>query len=1230
MASFSNSHARRRPSSLRRRFLKHTSRFWLLGLALLLTLAFFVAGGFVANSSAQGNRTDGEAAFEEKADKILKRVRHALDEDRSAAAKGRLRSETSQVSRLARLTGIQRRSATSATIDLAVTLAADSDVDLKAAGFALQSRTGDIATLTIDIDRLEDLAMVPSVRKMVASAFRYPLNDRARQSAGIDNSSAQRMVSQTGRGVVVGIVDTGIDFRHRDFTVPGTDGKQTRIKAILDMTVYSSQSGSQSPDPNWNYSLPDQSAAIGHLYTEAEINSALQSAKPADQNSDSIKQRDKNGHGTHVAATAAGNGLAAPAPGTYAGMAPEADLVIVKASRANDGDDDFRTTDVINAMEFIRQRAAELGKPFVINLSLGGQLGPHDGTNPDERAIDNLVNGGNGRAVVVAAGNEGDSSIHARSTVPAGGSQTLDFNVNGAAHVVDLYQHQADRFAVTVTSPDGVTLGPVSYNANGFSLPNGQASNQYLEAYNANDNKSDSDASNDQPDIVLLFKPEAPDGMWKITLQDADGNANQSYDAWAEGEGVYFSTNVDRDSHLVGSPGTARGAITVGAFVSRSSSQTTGAPATFTSPGPTADGRQKPEISAPGFYLYSARSTDVTAANFGTLGTGANAPTDSTHYAGLAGTSMATPVTTGSVALLLETNATASADEIKDLLTTYAVQDIFTGSGWSPRLGLGKLNIANSINRTGGGFRKYSISGSLTRQDGSGFSGIQVFLSGSQHAMAITDSSGGYSFSNLSAGGNYKVEPSFQGGLTVYTPGSYSFNSLSSNQTANFAVSTAETFRVSGRITDSLGNGIAGIRVEFPGSTTPVGNFPILGQSTDSNGNYAVNLAQGKNHTVMPTSEIYTIAPGSISFANLSSNQTGANFTASPRAISVRGRVTDSVHGMAGVLVTLSSVGNPPVVTTVTDASGEYTLSGAIAQQQYTITPSKVGYVFEVPSQTANVYPNMFFNFIGRPGTYIDDSKNFVTQQYRDFLGREPDGDGLAFWTNEISSCGAYLPCIDFKRVNVSAAFFLSIEFQETGYLVYRTYKAAYGNLPGAPVPMTLSEFLPDTRQIGQGVVVGAAGWEGLLQNNKNGFFADFVTRSKFTNAFPDTWTSSQFVDALFSNAGVTPSALDRAAAIDEFGGAGGSTNTTARARVLRRVAENSILAQQEKNRAFVLTQYFGYLRRNPNDAPEIGLNFEGYNFWLGKLDQFNGNYVAAEMVKAFITSGEYRQRFAH
>jgi len=256
----------------------------------------------------------------------------------------------------------------------------------------------------------------------------------------------------------------------------------------------------------------------------------------------------------------------------------------------------------------------------------------------------------------------------------------------------------------------------------------------------------------------------------------------------------------------------------------------------------------------------------------------------------------------------------------------------------------------------------------------------------------------------------------------------------------------------------------------------------------------------------------------------------------------------------------------------------------------------------------------------------INNARFYANQHYVDFLNRAPDQAGLDFWTNQITQCGNNLACLELRRVNVSAAFFLSIEFQETGYFVYRTYKAAYGNLPGAPVPLRLNEFLPDTQQIGQGVIVGQPGWEQVLETNKHTFAADFVSRPRFAAAFPTTMTPAQFVDTLYANAGVTPSAAERTVAINEFGSATTTADAAARARVLRRVAMNSNLAQQEFNKAFVLMQYFGYLRRNPNDAPDN--NFDGFNFWLAKLNQFNGNFVQAEMVKAFIVSIEYRERF--
>jgi len=139
-------------------------------------------------------------------------------------------------------------------------------------------------------------------------------------------------------------------------------------------------------------------------------------------------------------------------------------------------------------------------------------------------------------------------------------------------------------------------------------------------------------------------------------------------------------------------------------------------------------------------------------------------------------------------------------------------------------------------------------------------------------------------------------------------------------------------------------------------------------------------------------------------------------------------------------------------------------------------------------------------------GNSIDDPAIFVCQQYHDFLNRQPDAGGQGFWTNEIISCGSDQQCIENKRVNVSAAFFLSIEFQEEGFLVYRMYKAAYGDTTSPnvaiPVPIIrLNEFLPDAQRIGDGVRVGIGDWQTQLENNKNTFASEFVARSRFTTA---------------------------------------------------------------------------------------------------------------------------------
>ncbi len=258
----------------------------------------------------------------------------------------------------------------------------------------------------------------------------------------------------------------------------------------------------------------------------------------------------------------------------------------------------------------------------------------------------------------------------------------------------------------------------------------------------------------------------------------------------------------------------------------------------------------------------------------------------------------------------------------------------------------------------------------------------------------------------------------------------------------------------------------------------------------------------------------------------------------------------------------------------------------------------------------------------------------YVRQHYLDFLNRVPDQSGLDFWKNQIDQCTTQ-ECRDIRRINVSAAFFLSIEFQETGYLVERLYKAAYGDAVGTStlgepplvthqvsVPIVrFNDFLADTQQIGLGVVIGQPGANELLESNKQAFIAEFVLRSRFTTAFPLSVTNTQFVDTLNSNAGGVLSPAEREQLISEL-----NFGTKKRAQVLRAVAEDPDLFTAESNRAFVLVQYFGYLRRNPNDPQDT--DYTGYDFWLRKLNEFNGNFVNAEMVKAFILSSEYQGRF--
>ncbi|HEX3228834.1 MAG TPA: Ig-like domain repeat protein, partial [Pyrinomonadaceae bacterium] len=264
----------------------------------------------------------------------------------------------------------------------------------------------------------------------------------------------------------------------------------------------------------------------------------------------------------------------------------------------------------------------------------------------------------------------------------------------------------------------------------------------------------------------------------------------------------------------------------------------------------------------------------------------------------------------------------------------------------------------------------------------------------------------------------------------------------------------------------------------------------------------------------------------------------------------------------------------------------------------------------------------------------IDDTETFVRQQYRDFLNREADPSGLVFWKNNIDKCNdpAQRPpgqtvaqCIEVQRILTSAAFFLSLEFKGTGGLVRDFYVAALDRPLTNNMP-NFVEFMRDTEAIQKGVVVGQGNWQQVLDANRLAFMNEFVTRAEFVALYPTTDTPTQHVDKLYQHARVTATQQERLDAIAYFGGAATAADAGARARALLRVTQSGDFQAREANRTFVQIEYFGYLRRNPNDAPDS--SFDGYNFWVNKLNQFNGDFLQAEMVKAFLNSLEYRSRF--
>lgn len=599
-----------------------------------------------------------------------------------------------------------------------VILHTDDAAAVQQAGIPVNSTLGSRATARLTLDEIRAAAGVEAVRFIEASGVSYPHNDEAALEVGARtlNAGALNNTNYTGSGVLTCVVDSGIDVNHGDFQDASGN---TRILYLWDQT---STTTGQTP--------ADRSGTFSGLNYGTE-------SSAADIDGGSVAQQDTDGHGTHVAGTVASSGNALVLSGSqsepeHRGMAPDADIIIVKAGNAS-----FSNANVIDAMTYCGTIADNQGMPLVINMSLGGNAGPHDGTSSLDLAVDAFTDGtpSNGtldpgtapnRIVVISAGNNGGSVQHVSGTIASGGADTTPWTVDnyssgdpGAGNDYFLTQtwfDTADDVTVTVTAPGGtdsatLVASGTSAQTQQVDTPSGAI---YLESGVSSDNGDryfdvqvyDWEDTSTSPSQEIT--PTV--GTWQIEIQN-NGSAATTYHGWTYASTIPGEYDNGNDLYTVGTPGTATGAITVASHAHRWYWETDAGPyayntsfndrdaiSWFSSPGPRRDGTVKPDISAPGQGMISAYSQDM-----GTIPGSRVFDEDGVHRM-TQGTSMSSPVVAGSVALLLQAatqqGQSLTANDVRQLLVDNAVVDGFvTSEGAVPNdhFGHGKLDILGTV-----------------------------------------------------------------------------------------------------------------------------------------------------------------------------------------------------------------------------------------------------------------------------------------------------------------------------------------------------------------------------------------------------------------------------------------------------------------------------------------------------------------------------------------------------
>jgi subtilisin family serine protease len=595
-------------------------------------------------------------------------------------------------------------------IRLIVKADASSLQDIRALGADIHTSVGRFHTIQIPKGKLGRLANVMGLQKMFLGQPVVPTDAQAIQhvNAHLVHQGAEGLPrAYSGKDVVIGVIDTGIDFFHEDFRDP-EDPAKSRIAYIWDQKM--DEGAGQSP----------KKFRYGREWTRADIEAELSTSSPQ-----LVSHLDTHkiwgGHGTHVMGVAGGN----------KGLAPGADLIMVASN--------LSTGDIIDGVRYIMDKAEEMGKPCVINMSFGGVLNPHDGTDILSVILDNMLEGTQGFVICAAAGNEGSDLSH------WGGFELTEepvvmygTGITNLGMFFRISKEYKKDISISI-GVDSADFDPLKGNLLVAHKSLGQTewmTIQELEERSSGEPLGVFDHSSGERAGTIYVSTQEELDHFSVLLRIEDGiesiyswedhldkvdlyrimvKGKGSFDSWISSffpiilgepdKNGFPLTNFQKPDNEYGitSPADAFNVISVGAYTNRDSwtnidnkqfgvDQPVGSLANFSSQGPTYDQRVKPDITAPGKIMISAVPTQLAHPDYELV--------DDSPRAIKSGTSFSAPVAAGSVALLLEHNPSLSYQEIKDLLVNTAIVDkdvLSHGPQPNNSFGAGKLNVYDAL-----------------------------------------------------------------------------------------------------------------------------------------------------------------------------------------------------------------------------------------------------------------------------------------------------------------------------------------------------------------------------------------------------------------------------------------------------------------------------------------------------------------------------------------------------